>query len=73
MSGDINYGKCQCCGKKAPLTRTYFYYDIECECCGCKHNGKNIHFQFIEHCNTCIPKKPDTINVHLKADKYYIG
>lgn len=34
---DMEFGKCDICGKEAALSRTYFKYRIgSCECCGCK-------------------------------------
>jgi len=72
MSGSVEYGKCQCCGKEAILTRTYFYYDIDCTCCGSIHNGKKTHFELIRHCSKCVPKEPTTIKVHLTASKYKV-
>lgn len=72
MSGAVEFGKCQCCGKETSLQRKYFYYDIDCECCSAIHKGKKRHFEFIRHCNNCIPKEPLKINVSLKSDKYLI-
>lgn len=34
---NIEFGKCDICGKEAALSRTYFKYKIgSCECCGSK-------------------------------------
>lgn len=33
MCGEIEVGRCECCGKdNVPLERTYFRYPFECEC-----------------------------------------
>ena len=49
--GEIEFGKCEICGKEAPLERTYFYYPIHCECCGSKDkNGQKQHFEMVVHC-----------------------
>ena len=57
------YGKCECCGKEAPLTRTYFYYNIPCECCGCTIDGNHYHSEMVSHCCNCTPSIPDEIRV----------
>jgi hypothetical protein len=83
MSGEIEYGKCNTCGKDAPLQRKYYYYDIKCSCCGSRHNGKNYHFEIKWHCANCKPKAPSSIKIVLdnidpvdldaKDENYYIG
>lgn len=65
--GDIEFGKCDICGKEAPLSRTYFIYDIHCECCGCKEDGRNMHFKFVRHCENCIPDIPQSIEPFVKS------
>lgn len=63
MSGDIEYGKCECCDKEGPLQRTYFRYDIKCEC----HSPQ--HFELVRHCNSCEPKEPATTKVSMKTSE----
>lgn len=60
--GEIEFGKCDICGKEASLERTYFYYPIHCECCGCKINGENCHFEVVHHCKDCVPAVPTDIH-----------
>lgn len=60
--GDIEFGKCDICGRETALERTYFYYPIHCECCGCKVNGQDCHFEMIRHCKDCIPAVPTEIH-----------
>ena len=62
------YGKCEICGKDAPLERTYFNYPIDnCECCSSKdENGKNNHFVLVRHCEKCIPPLPSEIYPIIK-------
>ena len=60
--GGIEYGKCEICGKEAPLERTYFYYPIHCECCGSKDkDGQKQHFVMVRHCKDCPAPIPETI------------
>ena len=63
MSGDMMFGKCDCCGKDKPLHRTYFYYPIKCQC----HN--NQHAESIDHCADCVPKKPEETKVWLSMQQ----
>ena len=65
--GEIEFGRCEICGKEAPLSRKYYYYDIKCECCSPKH------FVYIAHCKDCIPKPPREIKVILKGEDYFVG
>lgn len=67
MSGDIEFGKCEICGKDATLQRTYFVYAIACECCGCKRNGSDCHFELVVHCSKCVPHIPKIIHPLIKA------
>lgn len=45
---DMNYGKCDSCGKEAALTRIYEHFDFPCEC----HSSD--HFIFHELCDECV-------------------
>lgn len=65
--GEIEFGKCEICGKETSLKRTYFRYYTgnKCECCG---TSDNTHFILVRHCDECTPKPPATIKVELKAD-----
>jgi hypothetical protein len=67
MCGAIEFGKCDICGKKAQLERTYFEYAISCDCCGAKHEGKPVHFELVHHCSECIPSLPTEIHPYIKA------
>ncbi len=54
MCGEIEYGKCQICGKTTQLERTYFDYDVNCDC----HSPN--HFELVIHCKDCAPIIPIT-------------
>jgi hypothetical protein len=63
MCGEIMYGKCEICGKEAPLQRTTFRYEnIKCEC----HSP--CHFIAIEHCKDCTPNEPNETKIILKTE-----
>lgn len=60
MSGNIEVGKCEVCGKEnVQLTRTYFNYNLKCEC----HSPN--HFEKISHCKDCEPIEPTYTKVSL--------
>ena len=61
MSGDVEFGKCDMCGKEAPLMRKYYYYDIRCECHG------PVHFELVCHCADCKPAEPSMTNVRVST------
>ena len=62
------YGKCEICGKEAPLERTYFYYPIHCECCGNKDkDGQKRHFEMVRHCKDCPAPIPAAIYPMCKS------
>lgn len=66
--GGIEYGKCEICGKEAPLERTYFDYPIHCECCGSKDkDGQKQHFEMVRHCEKCPVPIPIAIHPMCKA------
>lgn len=65
--GEVEYGKCEICGKETYLSRKYYHYNIKCECCS------PTHFVLIRHCKDCIPKPPMEIKVYLKGKDYLIG
>lgn len=67
MCGEIEFGKCEICGKEAPLVRTYFVYAIPCECCGCIRNGAKCHFEMVRHCGDCPAPMPKVIHPFVKA------
>lgn len=60
MSGDIEIGKCDYCGKECSINRKYYYYGIKCECHGPEH------FEIVYHCNECQPKPPRKTSIVLK-------
>lgn len=63
MCGEIEVGRCECCGKdNIPLERTYFKYPFECEC----HSPE--HFILIRHCEDCDPTEPRETKVTLKTE-----
>lgn len=62
MCGEIEFGKCQVCGKEAALERMYFRYDIKCEC----HSPN--HFELVCHCSDCTPKEPQYTKVEFKTE-----
>ena len=61
MSGDIEYGECELCGRDAQLYRTYWRYNIKCEC----HSPS--HFEMKVHCATCTPAEPINTKIILKT------
>lgn len=64
--GEMEFGKCEICGKEAPLLRKYYHYNIKCECCS------PTHFVLIRHCEDCMPKPPREIKVVLKGKDYLV-
>lgn len=58
---EIEYGKCQICGKETNLQRTYFRYKIKCEC----HSP--YHFELIIHCSDCVAIEPEYTKIELKT------
>ncbi len=62
MSGCIEFGKCEVCGKEAQLQRTYWHYAIKCEC----HSPS--HFEMKRHCADCVPTEPTTTKISLRTD-----
>ena len=67
MSGEIEVGKCEICGREnVQLTRKYYRYEIECEC----HSPH--HFELVRHCAACQPYPPRYIKVQLDGFKYLI-
>lgn len=59
--GDVEFGKCECCGKETSLMRTYFHYDIKCECCS------PTHFEFVKHCSDCVPQEPEFTKIKVRT------
>ena len=63
--GEIEFGKCDICGKETELERTYFYYPIHCECCGSKDkDGQKQHFELVHHCKDC-PANGDLVRANI--------
>lgn len=61
MSGDIEQGTCDVCGKKdVQLGRMYFHYDVNCSCC-----SGDDHFELVRHCKFCTPKPPKKITAYV--------
>ena len=68
--GEIEFGKCDICGKETELERTYFYYPIHCECCGSKDkDGQKQHFELVHHCKDCPAFIIARIVLHLCRKK----
>lgn len=66
--GEIEWGKCEICGKEGPLERTYFFYPVHCECCGSKDkDGQKRHFEMVRHCDGCPAPMPKEIHPLCKA------
>lgn len=66
--GEIEFGKCDICGKETSLERTYFYYPIHCECCGSKDkDGQKQHFELVHHCKGCPAPMPKEIHPLLRS------
>ena len=61
MSGEVEFGKCDYCGKEGPMNRKYFHYPIKCEC----HSPQ--HFEIRWHCNDCFPVEPETTKLTVKT------
>jgi hypothetical protein len=59
MSGEIEFGKCDICGKQGVLSRKYYHYDIICRC----HSPK--HFDLVRHCKDCKPVRPMETKITL--------
>lgn len=65
--GEVEFGKCEICGREARLERTYFDYPIHCECCGSKdEKGQDQHFEMVRHCEDCPAPVPTVIHPVLK-------
>lgn len=61
--GEVEFGKCEVCGKETILHRTYFRYpNMKCEC----HSPH--HFDLIHHCKNCVPVRPRETKVLLRTD-----
>jgi len=60
MSGCVEYGICDVCGKETTLSRKYFRYDVNCEC----HSPN--HFEIVWHCNECEPIEPKITEMIVK-------
>lgn len=61
MSGEVEFGKCEICGKETTMERTYFRYRIKCEC----HSP--YHFVLVIHCKDCIPEEPANTKIVIKT------
>jgi len=63
---DVEFGKCDMCGRVAPLQKKDYYFDISCEC----HD--NEHVETIRYCSDCVPLMPVNTTITLydkKSDK----
>ena len=59
--GNVEFGKCEICGKETILKRTYFMYHIKCEC----HSPN--HFELVRHCDNCTPIEPIETKITIKT------
>jgi len=63
MTGEIEVGRCDVCGKnKIKLCRRYYRYDIKCEC----HSP--CHFEIVWHCENCVPQEPKETKIFIKTE-----
>ena len=60
--GDIEFGKCDICGKEGQLKRKYYYYDIDCTCC---MTAEKMHFEIVRFCPDCTPRPPYMIQAMM--------
>ena len=78
MSDDMNYGRCEKCGKEATLNRIYDKFSFPCAC----HSPS--HFMLHNLCNECYSNfrenpdhechadvSVDTFNIFLKSHSAY--
>lgn len=63
MGGNNEYGVCRFCNTVGNVNRKYYRYDVKCDCCNSKND---YHFEYVKHCNSCEPKPPTKITVHLE-------
>ena len=61
--GDVEFGKCDLCGKETFLRRKYYRYNIKCTCC---NSLNDPHFEIVRHCGTCEPRPPRAIKAWVK-------
>lgn len=66
MSGSVEHGICEICGKENFLQRTYFRYNIKCEC----HSPQ--HFEMVRHCTICIPNEPKNTIISSGSNKIIV-
>lgn len=59
--GDVEFGKCDYCGKEDYINRKYFRYPIKCEC----HSPE--HFELVFHCKNCTPVEPRVTKITLRT------
>lgn len=64
MSGDIEHGQCEVCGKEGEVTRTYFTISVNCSCC------IDGHHKMVRHCVSCKPPLPRTLTIHVDAENW---
>lgn len=64
--GEIEFGKCEICGKEKQLRRTYYHYAIRCQC----HSPN--HFELVRHCNDCEPKPPGETKVTYLTEELQV-
>lgn len=51
MTGCIEFGKCDYCGKETTVQRKYYHYDIKCDCHSPNHFEirRNVKTANLEH------------------------
>ena len=65
--GNVNVGKCDMCGKVAPVSRKTYHYNIRCEC----HSPN--HFEIVYHCRECVPFEPKTTSYTVHGQRRIIN
>jgi hypothetical protein len=62
MSGDVEFGYCEICGKEDALQRKYYHYNIKCDCCSPQHS------ELVRYCKNCEPREPLRTKLSVKTD-----
>ena len=60
--GEIEFGKCDVCGKYGAVERTYYHYGIKCAC----HLPE--HFEMVRTCQLCEPREPKETKLILSTE-----
>lgn len=63
MSGDMETGRCDICGKgdgNTPVSRKTYYYGFKCGC----HSPE--HFEIVRYCKDCTPVPPKKTTAYMQ-------